>query len=368
MDQQDIDEFKDAVKATAVAGPIPPEDYLSSGCTLIDLACSGTLHGALAKGYYFWMVGDSSSGKTFITLNCLAEAARNKHFDGYDLIYNNVEKGALMDIEKFYGKKLAARLKAPKYDKEGNPQFPRYIEEFYFDLKDRIQAVKDKKAPPFIELLDSIDALDSIQAEDTFQEQKTAFEKGRDLPGSYGDGKAKITSQNIRSVVADMYDTKCILIILSQTRDNIAAKTMFDPKTVSAGGRALKFYASWQLWSTIGAKETREVNGKPRQIGINAKIAIKKNRLTGKEWNVEVPIYWSSGIDDTGAMVDFLIEEKHWSKGKLECPEFGFTGSRDKLIKHIEENNHERQLKVLVYEVWKGIEEKCHVHRKARYE
>ena len=109
-------------------------------------------------------------------------------------------------------------------------------------------------------------------------------------------------------MVARLRDTQCILIVLSQTRDAFDAG-MFDPKQTVAGGRALKFYATWQMWSAVGKRHTRIVNGTKRQIGINSRLSIKKNRLTGKEWTVEVPIYWSSGMDDIGSMVSFLVDE-----------------------------------------------------------
>lgn len=369
--QEDVADVEESL-LTDVCGPIPKEDYLSSGNTLINLACSGTLYGALAKGHYHWMCGDSSSGKTFFTLNCMAEASVNRHFDEYQLIYNNVEDGAKMEVERYFGSRLAQRMKPPKRDKDGSPQFPMTLEEFYYDLDDRLELVKKGKSPPFIELLDSIDALDSEQSGDKFDKKKSAFRKGKskEEPGEYTDGKAKINSQNIRKIAAKIRDSRCILIVLSQTRDNMTAKTMFDPKTIVSGGRALKFYATWQLWSSVKGKIKKTVNGHDRQIGITSKIAIKKNRLTGKEWDIEVPIYWSSGIDDTGAMVDFLCSEGRWTdtKGIIKADDLGLEGMRTEgLIHHIEQNNLEPDLKQIVFEVWKDIERKCHVERKPRY-
>src|SRR5690606_25785618 len=117
-------------------------------------------------------------------------------------------------------------------------------------------------------------------------------------------------------------------------------------------------------------KLKKTVNEKDRQIGIISRISVKKNRLTGKEWTVEVPIYWSIGIDDVGSCVDFLIEEKHWKKdgqGKIDAKEFEFVGTRNKLIDHIEHEGLEFDLRQLVAEAWKKIEDGCRVERKSRY-
>ena len=86
---------------------------LHSGSTLINLACSGNPDWAMLSGAYYWMVGDSSSGKTVLTVGCLAEASINPAFDGYDLVFDNAEDGAMMPIEKFYGKRLADRIDHP---------------------------------------------------------------------------------------------------------------------------------------------------------------------------------------------------------------------------------------------------------------
>lgn len=348
---------------------IKKEDYLSTGSTLLNLACSGMPDCGLAKGLYFWMVGDSSSGKTFLMLTCLAEAARNPNWNSYDLVFDDVEGGALMDLEKFFGKKMASRVQPPRRDKDGLPVYSDSAEDFYFGLDERLDAVEAGKAKPFLYLLDSMDALTTKYEGAKFDEKKKADREGKKAAGEYGDGKAKINSTWIRTVVRRLRDTRCTLIILSQTRDNIGGG-LFDPKSTSAGGRALKFYATWQLWSSPGETLTKIVNGQKRQLGMTSRIRIKKNRLTGKEWDVEVPIYHSYGIDDVGSCIDFLVKEKAWSEasGVLKAPIFDFSGKRETLIKKIETEGLHRDLIEEVSDVWRSIEEACQVSRKPRYE
>jgi hypothetical protein len=161
-----------------------------------------------------------------------------------------------------------------------------------------------------------------------------------------------------------------ILIVISQTRDNIGFGAQFNPKT-HAGGRALKFYATVELWSSVREKIKKPVKGKRRTVGIICRLETKKNRITGKDRVVEFPIYHSVGIDDTGANVDYLFAENHWKPvvcGKIAAPEFGYKGTVEGLIIEIEKNGHEKELQNIVANVWNGIEAACVVERKRRYE
>jgi RecA/RadA recombinase len=232
---------------------IPNKALLKTGCTILDLAISGRRAGGFAKGHYFWMCGDSSSGKTFLMLTCLAEASINPEFNGYRFIYDNNERGALMDFEKHFGRRMVDRLEAPGIDEDGRPVHSMEIEDFYFNLDDALAQAEKPGGAPFIYLLDSMDSLDSEYSEKKFQEAKKAARGDGKAKGDYGDGKAKINSTRLRRVVARLAKTGSILIILSQTRDNINAG-MFDEPQTFAGGHALRFYATVQLWSSVGSK------------------------------------------------------------------------------------------------------------------
>lgn len=356
--------------------PIDAKDFLSTGSTMLNLAQTGDPFKGIFKGDYFYFVGDSSSGKSWISMNILAEAVLNPSFDNYRFIQDTGERGTLMDIAKYYGRAVKKRLEPPAKDKKGNPLASSLIEEFYYYLDD---AFKDGR--PFIYIKDSMDDLSDEASREKFQEKKTAFFKGKETTGTYGTGKASINSSWFRDVLHNLHSTGSILILISQTRDSIGFGSQFNPKTRS-GGRALSFYAQIEVWSSIRKRLTRHVNGKDRHIGNLCQFHVKRSRITGRECSVEVPIYWSVGIDDIGSCVDFIVEEGHWNKAKkseegeekkkkkkelIVAPEFDFTGSTEALVQHIEENNLEDELRKLTGEVWRGIEEKCEVKRKPRY-
>lgn len=335
--------------------PDHPGKKLSSGSWLLNLACSNNPDYSMTTGRYYWMAGASSSGKTFWTLQHLAEAAINPEFDEYDLIFDDVEGGAMMDIAKFFGPKLAKRIQSP-HTIDGIPSASDLITDFYGGLYKRFEMIEKKKAKKFIYLCDSMDALRSGTSEEKFRESID----NDDVAGDYNLEKAKTNSMRLPEVVAKCEEHDCIVIILSQLRDNIGAK-MFQKKHITSGGNALKYYATWQLWSTLGKEFKKTVHGNDRQIGITSRISVEKNRLSGKEWVIELPIYWTYGIDDIGGCVDFLIDEKSIknTKAGLIAPDFNFEGSRNELILKIHQDKMQRILKAAVVETWRDIEQKC---------
>lgn len=343
----------------------PKPAGVSSGSTLLNLATTGKIDIGYECGTYNFFVGDSNSGKSVLAMYLLTEAANNPDFDHYRLIYDNVEDGIKMDMEHYFGRKVMERLEAPAVDSDMvEKAYSATIEDFYFNLDDAFEAEK-----PFVYVLDSIDALDSEQNEKYFDSLKKALRKDTKAPGSYGDGKAKANSQGLRRVIPRLRDTGSILLVINQTRDKIDAMP-FGEKRTRAGGRALSFYAQVEIWSSVRSKIKKEVAGKERVVGTLCEFKIKRSRYSGRELSVQVPIVLGAGLDDLGSMIDYLLEEKHWDKkgGKIIAKELDLVGDRETLIKYIEEECKEEELRGVVKQVWEDIEDKLETPRKKRYE
>lgn len=365
--EKSTEEIKKELLHKTVLSKPAAEDYVSTGSTLLNLAITGNPYWGFAKGRYYRLVGDSTSGKTFLSLTCFAEASINKNFSNYRLIYDDCEGGAMMNISKFFGPKVAERLEPPTKDEVG-PIFSSTIEEFYYNVDDAF-----KQKDPFIYVLDSMDSISSKDEINKFDEQKKAYRKNREAAGSYGDGKAKKNSSNLRRLLGPLRRSGSILIIISQTRDLIPTGFMqryIGDKRTESGGRALKFYAAAELWSSVKKAITKDVKGKKRELGKLITIRVKKNRITGKDRSVTIPIYHSMGIDDLGSCVDYLVEEFHWLKKKgagIYAKEFKFQGTKDEIVKYVEGRGMERDLREIVAEVWHRVEKECEVIRKFRY-
>lgn len=351
------------------------EGALNSGSTLLNLACTDRYNIAFIKGGYYFLVGDSTSGKTWLSQTLFAEACQNPAYKDYELIFDDVEGGALMDIEHYFGKQAAKRIRPPRV-RRGEPVYSETVEDFYYTINDFIKAGK-----PFIYVLDSQDALESKAAIKKFEKQRKAAEEEDEdkVKGSYGTEKAKYHSEHIRQVIAGLRRTKSILIIIGQTRDNLGFS--FDPKT-RAGGKALRFYANLEIWTSVGGKILKNVRGRERTVGAKCLAEVRKNRVTGKigkDRMVQIPIYYDLGIDDIGSCVDYLIAEKHWQKIKKEdgsevkkkiysAHDIMCEGTRGEIIAYIEDQDLEEQVRKLTGKVWRTIEQECLPNRKRRYE
>ena len=327
---------------------------LSTGSTVLNLHLSNTANGGFLAGRYYLLVGDTSSGKTFFSMTYFAEALRSPLFREHRLIYDDIEGGNLFDLEKLFGDELLDRIETP-------PSMSSTVESFYYNVFDVIQEGK-----PFIYILDSMDGLTSESELEKFGKNKEAYESGKDSSGSYGDGKAKTNSANLRQIVQAIKDTDSILIIINQTRDNLGFG--FKQK-IRSGGHALEFYATGSIWTSVKGQLKKTVNGKEKQIGATIGITIEKNRLTGQLGKLSIPLYPEYGFDDISSCVQFLVEDGYWKKTgtKVNAPEFELVGSLDKVVRKIEESGQEQELVKLVESVWIKNKEEAALKRKPKY-
>lgn len=345
--------------------PIAAKDLLSTGSTLLNLAASGKAQGGLFAGGTYYFVGDSSSGKTWFALSILAEASISKRFDKHKLIYDPAENGALMDVANFFGERLAKRIQTPAAALDVKDTASVTVEQMLDYVTDLA------KEGPFVYIMDSLDALETEADQESYAEAKAARAKGKAAGGSYGTAKAKALSAAFRKINNACKDTGSIFVAISQTRDNIGFGAQFNPKTRS-GGRAPTFYTQLEIWTSVKERIKKDVLGKKRTIGTLVLCKVKKNRLTGANYDVLVPILNRSGIDDTGSMVAWLIEEGRWSvsKGKVDTGSDWGIGPMpvEDWIKYIEGNDLTSALVEMVADTWERIELASAADRKPRYQ
>lgn len=350
-----------------------PDEFVSSGSTLLNLALTDHPNCGWQKGKMANVIGDSSSGKTFLTLTSFAEATQDDNFDDFRLIMDDAEHANEFNLEHLFGSAVAERIEPPALSKDGSDCASELIEDFHANIRN---ALKQKK--PFLYILDSMDALDSEADQKKIEELHTAREKAKNADdgakpskspaGSYGMAKAKKNSEILRDITGKLEKSDSILLIISQTRDNIDPMS-FSTKTRS-GGKALKFYATHELWTANGGA----IKSKDRIIGVVCKVKVSKNKITGKVREIEFPIYYSYGIDDVSSCIDFLVKEKWWDKadGGQKINPKGDLGlesaTKAKLISLIEEKGLEDKLRQVVWDCWKDIEDSLKLQRKPRYE
>jgi recombination protein RecA len=344
------------------AAPEPDRLFVPTGSALLNLALSDRADGGYLTGKIVNVIGDSSSGKTFLCLTTLAETAHTPAFDDYLLIYDDAEAASEFNIEKLFGSKTASRILPPSLDPE-EPGHSHTMLDFQSNIRRLLRGDK-----PFIYIQDSFDALTTDEELKHAAENQRLHDAGKDAKGTMGMNKAAQASVLLRLIAADLKRTQSLVVIISQTRDNIDVLS-FQRKT-RAGGKALYFYCSAELWLGVAQKLSIKVNDKNRNIGVLSRIKISKNKYNGKVREIDLPVLYDYGCDDIGACIDFLVSEGHWSKnanGGITAGEFGLTATRTKLLDIVDDKGLVGKLHELTETVWLAIEEKIKSGRKPKY-
>lgn len=343
--------------------------WFPSGSILFNLRCSGRWYGAFKEGTFVNIIGDSDGGKTIMCLTGMAWMANMSKFDDYDLIFDDAEEGDSFDHEEMFGKKFAGRVKAPRYDEKGNPVASQSIEQLYDNLMNAVEGDK-----PFCYLVDSWDAIDSDKEIKKELENREHREKGHlsKVKGSFQASKQKYASMFFRHFRSRIKKKRSLVIIISQTRDNLNAMSFV--KHYRAGGRALKFYCSIEAWLAGIGPLTKTVNKITYEIGIKVRAKVTKNRFTGRKTkDCDFDIYPEIGIDDIGSCIRYLIAVGHWSQPKkgatIKADDFDMRVTEKKLISWFDEKKS-RQIRLykLCGKKMKEIEDLLSLNRKRKFD
>ena len=384
----------------------------SFGCQLIDILVGGGISMGIPVGKILNIVGDKSSGKTFLS-NELIAAAYHRFGKKFKWVYDDAESGYSFDTEYLYGFEIM-----PMDDDDRIKS--RNVQQFYVNVRKFAESLKKDEFGVYV--IDSLDGLTSKEA--TARADKLyAVELGKakeGKTGSYQMESAKFLSQTFfKEITSSLEDKNILLIIISQTRDKI--DSMFKEQT-RAGGKALDFYAHTVLWLSNLAK----IKEKGIPIGVVAKAQNKKSKTPRPYRECKFTVLFDHGVDDIGTSVDYLfgclgLDNQHkkgdlvWEEGEkesvanikaffeeqgweedfsnsdygnkkddridyaLDDPDrkkayeshFGIPYSRDELIQMIEEDETGKMKKELnrrVLEKWEEIEEQARPKRKKKYQ
>lgn len=330
--------------------------HIPTGCVLLNLACSDSARAGFGLGKMVNLIGDSSSGKSLLAFGMCSDMGKLRQFNKYRMIYDDVEAACEFDLSYLFGAELARRIEPPDKTKEGEDMSSETIQDF----KRHVMAALAQDEP-FVYILDSFDALTS---DEEVKRTSKALKKGEKEDGSYKAEKAKIGGEILRMIIRKLKKTKSLLIIISQTRENLNARSF--EKKYRAGGKALKFYATHEIWlAMIGKRKSRN-----RNIGVDTRAKVSKNKLTGKIREVDFTIYYDYGVDDIGSCIDFMVDEELWpqKKNTIEASDLDLKGTRANLISQIEKGDREGDLFQAVQLAWDEIETSLKLNRKPKYD
>ncbi len=336
--------------------------YIDTGSTLLNLALTDTIHGGWATCRMHNLVGESSSGKTFLALTAQACCHYDPTFEGYNLPYDDAESADSFNKEVLFGASAAKAIRLPMTAK-GGLRKSRLFQDFQGNL------YSEMNRGSCLYILDSFDAIDDAAQRKKLDEALKAYEAGNTTAGSYSMTKQKSASEFFSGACDKMSETGSCVIIISQTRGNI--NSAFGGSTRS-GGKALKFYSATEVWMRETGSITKVVNGKEAAVGIKTNIQVKKNKITGKRRTISIDIYYDYGLDDIGSCIDYLISMGTWSKSgqsSILVPVWKFKGTRAKLIRTIDDNpKRYEKMRDIVQSTWTDYENKIKTNRKPRFQ
>ena len=175
-----------------------------------------------------------------------------------------------------------------------------------------------------------------------------------EIEGEMGDHQmgtqARLMSQAMRKLTAAINKTKTLVIFTNQIRHKIGV--MFGSPETTAGGNALKFYASQRL----DIRKIGNIQEGDQIVGSRHRVKVKKNKLAPPFKDAEFDMD-ESGISMSGDVVDIGVKEGIIEKAGSF---FKYEGTviaqgREATKKHLEANPD--LLKKLQKEIWMKIKE-----------
>ena len=124
-----------------------------------------------------------------------------------------------------------------------------------------------------------------------------------ELEGDMSDAQiglqARLMSKAMRKITGSLALSQCTIIFLNQLRSKVGV--IYGSPEVTAGGNALKFYASVRL-------DTRRKEILPDNSGIRIKVKVVKNKVAAPFKTVNLDVLFGTGVDFVGGMLDAAAE------------------------------------------------------------